>query len=53
MLKRIARLERRLMLATLRLFMTRMEKIGPLAVEHWYDCQGPQPTGRSNLVPEQ
>ncbi len=39
MLKRIAKLERRLMLSTLRLLMTRMEKIGPLAVEHWYDCQ--------------
>ena len=53
MLKRIAILERRLMLATLRLFMTRMEKIGPLAVEHWYDCQAqPQPKN-TNFVSEQ
>ncbi len=53
MLKRIAKLERRLMLATLRLFMTRMEKIGPLAVEHWYDCQGPHPQDSAHLQPKQ
>lgn len=53
MLKRIAQLERRLMLATLRLFMTRMEKIGPLAVENWYDCHAtPQPETPS-FAPEQ
>lgn len=38
MLKQLARLEHRLMLATLRLFARRLEKIGPLAVEKWHDC---------------
>ena len=40
MLKQLARFEHRLILATLRLFLTRLEKIGPRATEHWYDCKG-------------
>lgn len=40
MLKQLARFEHRLILATLRLLLTRLEKIGPLVMERWYDCKG-------------
>jgi hypothetical protein len=40
MLKQLVRLEHRLILAALRLFLTRLEKIGPLTMERWYDCKG-------------
>ena len=53
MLKRIAQFERRLMLATLRIFMARMEKMGPIAVDDWYDCQAPTSRSKPPLMPEQ